>query len=206
MSVQIRRALRAALLVAITAALVVPSAVLAKPGKDKGKGNDAKDNTPAVCERDGKGPDAPGLEKNGKTPPGQAKKTQDGPPCDKEKDKDKDKGGEEQQPAAGQAPAAAPAPAPAQGSASSQSPQVIVLPPCTSKRYFRITLGRTKNVKRARVLLNGKRVAVTRGKRKVTARIDLRHRVKRTYVVRTVVVFKNLRIKTGTRRYRVCGG
>jgi hypothetical protein len=199
MSVQIRRALRAALLVAITAALVVPSAVLAKPGKDKGKGND-KDNAPAVCERDAKGPDAPGLEKHGHVPPGQAKKTPDTKPCDKDKDKD----GEEQQPTADQAPA--PAPAPAQGGASSQSPQVIVLPPCTSKRYFRITLGRTKNVKRARVLLNGKRVAVTRGKRKVTARIDLRHRVKRTYVVRTVVVFKNLRIKTGTRRYRVCGG
>ena len=46
---------------------------------------------------------------------------------------------------------------------------MIVLPPCTSKRYFRITLGRTKNIKRARVLLNGKRVAVTtlRGPAKV---------------------------------------
>ncbi|HEX8205160.1 MAG TPA: hypothetical protein VF587_03775 [Solirubrobacteraceae bacterium] len=200
MPVQLGRAMRAALLVAITAALIVPSAVLAKPGKDKGKGNDKKDNTPAVCERDAKGPQSPGLEKNGKTPPGQAKKTPDTKPCDKAKD---DEGGE-QQPTADGAPA--PTPAPAEGSASSQSPTVVVLPPCTSKRYFKITLGRTKNVRRARVLLNGKRVAVTRGKRKVTARIDLRHRVKRTYVVRTVVVFKNLRIKTGTRRYRVCGG
>jgi hypothetical protein len=198
MSVQTRRASRAALLVALAAALVVPSAVLADPGKGKAKGHDKKDdgNAPAVCERDAKGPQSPGLEKNGKTPRGQAKKTDDAKPCNK------DKAGEEQQPAADQAPA----PAPVQGSAPSQSPTVVVLPPCTSKRYFRITLGRTKNVKKARVLLNGKRVAVTRGKRKVTARIDLRHRVKRTYVVRTVVVFKNLRIKTGTRRYRVCGG
>ena len=195
MSVQLGRAWRAALLVAIAAALVVPSAVLADPGKGKGKGQD-KDTTPAVCEREAKGPQSPGLEKNGKTPPGQAKKTPDTKPCDREAE----------EPKAEEAPAAAPAPTAAEGSASSQSPTVVVLPPCTGRRYFKITLGRTKNIRRARVLLNGRRVAVTRGKRKVTARIDLRHRVKRTYVVRTVVVFKNLRIKTGTRRYRVCGG
>jgi hypothetical protein len=206
MSVQLGRAWRAALVVAIAAALAVPSAVLAKPGENKGKGDDKKDNTPAVCDRGGEGPQSPGLEKNGKTPPGQAKKSPDTKPCadkpEKDKDKEKDKDGEQE--ATGDQPAAPPAPV--QGGASSQSPTVVVLPPCTSKRYFRITLGKRKNVKRARVLLNGKRVAVTRGKRKVTARIDLRHRVKGTYVVRTVVVTKKLRIKTGTRRYRVCGG
>lgn len=200
MSVQLGRAWRAALLVAVAAALAAPSAVVAKPGKDKGKGDDKKDNVPAVCERDAKGPQSPGLEKNGKTPPGQAKKTPDTKPCADKPDKDKD--GEDQQPAGEQAQP----PAPVEGAAPSQSPTVVVLPACTSKRYFRVTLGKRKNVKRARVLLNGKRVSVKRGKRKVFARIDLRHRVKGTYVVRTVVVTKKLRIKTGTRRYRVCGG
>lgn len=190
MSVQLGRAWRAALLVALAATLAVPSAVLAKPGKDKGKGNDDK-NAPAVCERDAK-------DKNAKTPPGQAKKPADSKPCGDTPPGQAEQ--DEQQPAADQPPA------PVQGGAQSQSPTVVVLPPCTSKRYFRITLGKRKNVKRARVLLNGRPVAVTRGKRKVTARIDLRHRVKGTYVVRTVVVTKRLRIKTGTRRYRVCGG
>ena len=82
----------------------------------------------------------------------------------------------------------------------------MVLPPCTSKRYFRIKLGKRKNIRTVRVLLNGRPIPVTRGKRNLTARIDLRHRVKGTYVVRTVVVTKRMRIKTGTRRYRVCGG
>lgn len=188
MSVQLGRAWRAALLAAVAAGLVAPSAALAKPKKDK---------EPAVCERDAKGPQSPGLEKNGKTPPGQAKKTPDAKPCADKPDKKAD---DERQPAADQ-PAA-----PVQGAAPSQTPAVVALPPCTSKRYFRITLGKRKNVRRARVLLNGKPIPVTRGKRKVTARIDLRHRVKGTYVVRTVVVTKRLRIRTGTRRYRVCGG
>lgn len=200
MSVQLGRAWRAALLVAVAAALAAPSAVVAKPGKDKGKGNDKKDNVPAVCERDAKGPQSPGLEKNGKTPPGQAKKTPDTKPCADKPHTDED--GDDQQPAGEQAQP----PAPVEGAAPSQSPMVVMLPACTSRRYFRITLGKRKNVRRARVLLNGKRVSVKRGKRKVFARIDLRHRVKGTYVVRTVVVTKKLRIKTGTRRYRVCGG
>ncbi len=189
---RLRHAWRAALLVAVTAALLAPSGALAKPGKGKAVGQ--SDNDPAVCERE------PRENKHGKVPPGQAKKTEDSKPCNKD---EKGKGGEEeQQPAATQQAA----PAPVAAAAPSQTPQVIVLPPCTSKRYFRITLGKRKNVLRARVLLNGKRVATTRGKRKVTAVIDLRRRVKGTYVVRTVVVTKRLRIKTGTRRYRVCGG
>ena len=194
MSVQSLRLARGCLLAAIATALVVPSGVLAKP-KDHGK-QDGKKDDPAVCDRDGKGPQSPGLQKNGKTPPGQAKKTQDAHPCDMD---------DEQTP---EQPAAADqgAPPPVPGAASSQSPQVVVLPPCTSKRFFRITLGKRKNIKRARVLLNGRPIAITRGKKKWTARIDLRHRVKGTYVVRTVVVTKRLRIKTGTRRYRVCGG
>ncbi len=194
MSVQLRRAWRATLLVALTAALVVPSSVLAKPGENKGKGDGKKDNEPAVCERDAK------EKGNGKIPPGQAKKTADMKPCG-DTPPGHAKKDDEQQPAAEQAP-----PGPVQGGSASQSPAVVVLPPCTSKRYFRITLGKRRNVRRARVLLNGRPVAVTRGKRKVTARIDLRHRVKGTYVVRTVVVTKRMRIKTGTRRYRVCGG
>ncbi|HEX8085669.1 MAG TPA: hypothetical protein VF529_15360 [Solirubrobacteraceae bacterium] len=178
---------------AVAAVLVVPSAALAKKDKHEGK----KDNDPAVCDREAKGPQSPGLEKNGKTPPGQAKKTEDAKPCNKDEDKPAE------QPAPEQAPAA---PAPVAATAPSQSPTVIVLPPCTSKRYFRITLGKRRNLRSARVLLNGRPVAITRGKRKWTARIDLRHRVKGTYVVRTVVVTKRMRIKTGTRRYRVCGG
>ena len=195
MSVQLGRACRATLLATLAVALVVPSTVLAKPGENKGKGH-KKDNTPAVCERDH---DTAG--KSGKTPPGQAKKSEDMKPCG-DTPPGQAKHDDEQQPAAEQQQA--PAPAPVQGGAASQAP--VVLPPCTSKRYIKITLGKRKNVKRARVLLNGKRVAITRGKRNVTARIDLRHRVKGTYIVRTVVVTKRLRIKTGTRRYRVCGG
>jgi len=171
-------------------ALLAPSGALAKPGKGKAVGQ--SDNDPAVCEREAR------ENKHGKVPPGQAKKNEDTKPCNKD---EKGKAEEEQQPAQQQA-----APAPVAATSPSQSPHVVVLPPCTSKRYFRITLGKRKNVLRARVLLNGKRVAVTRAKRKVTARIDLRHRIKGTYVVRTVVVTKKLRIKTGTRRYRVCGG
>ena len=90
--------------------------------------------------------------------------------------------------------------------APSLSPPPAALPPCVSKRYFKITLGKRRSVRRARVLLNGRAVTVSYGKRKVKARIDLRGRIKGTYVVRTVVVTKRLRIKTGTRRYRVCGG
>ena len=100
-------------------------------------------------------------------------------------------------------------PAPTTGvtaSAPSLSPAPAALPACTSKRYFKITLGKRRAVRRARVLLNGRLVSVSYGKRNVTARIDLRHRVKGTYIVRTVVVSKKFRIKTGTRRYRVCGG
>jgi hypothetical protein len=67
-------------------------------------------------------------------------------------------------------------------------------------------VGKRRFVRRARVLLNGRTVTVAYGKRNVTARIDLRGRVKGTYVVRTIVVTKGLRIKTRTRRYRVCGG
>jgi hypothetical protein len=188
------RACRAALLVALAAALVVPAGVLAKPKDDKAKPGKSD---PAVCERDGQGPQSPGLKKNGKVPPGQAKKTQDAHPCNKD---------EEPAPAPATPEQAPPAPAPVEGTASSQSPTVVVLPPCTSKRFIRIKLGKRKNVRAARVLLNGRAVAVTRGKRNLTARIDLRHRVKGTYVVRTVVVTKRMKIKTGTRRYRVCGG
>ncbi|HEX2087934.1 MAG TPA: hypothetical protein VHF89_19765 [Solirubrobacteraceae bacterium] len=188
------RALRAALLALAVTALVLPAGVMAKPGKDHGKAVGKSENDPAVCDRDAKGPQSPGLQKNGKTPPGQAKKTEEAKPCSKDEPKKADEAPAEQ-PAAGTS-----------GSASSQSPQVIVVPPCTSKRYFRITLGKRKNIRRARVLLNGRPVSVSWGKRRVTARIDLRHRVKRTYVVRSVVVTKRLRIKTGTRRYRVCGG
>jgi cell division septation protein DedD len=192
MSVHPIRPVRACVLAAVAAALLVPSGAVAKP-KGHGKAVGKTDNDPAVCEREAQGPQSPGLEKNGKTPPGQAKKTEDAKPCSKD---------------AAPAPAAAEQPAPSSvpGSAPSQSPQVVVLPPCTSKRYFRITLGKRKNVKRARVLLNGRPIPITRGKRKVTALIDLRRRVKGTYVVRTVVVSKRLRIRTGTRRYRVCGG
>lgn len=194
MSVHLFRPVRVCVLAAAAALLLVPAAALAKPKEGKHEGK--KDNDPAVCDREAKGPQSPGLEKNGKTPPGQAKKTEDTKPCNKDEDKPA-----EQAPAADQQGGG-----PVTATAPSQSPQVVNLPPCTSKRYIRITLGKRKNIRRARVLLNGKRVAVSWGKRKVTVAIDLRHRVKRTYVVRTVVVTKRLRIKTGTRRYRVCGG
>jgi hypothetical protein len=60
-------------------------------------------------------------------------------------------------------------------------------------------------VRKARVLLNGKAIAVSKGKKRTTALIDLRRRAKGTYTVRTFVVTKRGGLLTGTRRFRTCG-
>jgi hypothetical protein len=179
MSVQPTRLARAGVLAVAAGALIMPSAALAHhKGGHEGKPEHPGNSAEAHAKNEAK---KEGKKDNGKKLGHNAKG--DGPRSETE---------------------AAPAAAPVAASAPSQSP--VVTPPCTSKRYFKITLGRRANVRRARVLLNGKIVTVSYGKRKVTARIDLRNRVKGTYVVRTVVVTKRLRIRTGTRRYRVCGG
>ena len=62
-------------------------------------------------------------------------------------------------------------------------------------------------LRKARVLLNGRAIPVTKGSknRRWTALIDLRRRAKGTYSVRYTVVTKSGRIVTGTRRFRTCG-
>jgi hypothetical protein len=146
------------------------------------------------------------AKKGGDLPPGIAKKVEGtGPPCD-------EPGGPRQgaDPApAPQAPAAV-APAPV---AAVAAPVVTVaassaaaLPPCASRRSFRLRLDRKGRVRSARVMLNGKAIPVTRNKKsgRASVLIDLRKRLKGTYTVRTTVVTKKGKIVTGTHRYRVC--
>ena len=201
---------RVALPAAVAAALLVPAAATADGKSDEPHGKKGKSHLPhgkkdeapgQKKDKDkgdgpGKSEDAPGQNKGEKgDPPGQAKKDPD-PACAPHNDMRPSQG------AAGVSSCPGSTTPPVTASAPSITPTA----PCTSRRYFRITLGKRRAVRRARVLLNGRPVTVSYGKRKVTARIDLRRRVKGTYVVRTVVVSKRYGIRTGTRRYRVCGG
>ena len=168
----------------------------AKPGKDGKDGKEGKDgaagkDAPAACDADKKNRHPHGG------PPGLTKKADEMPEC-----RDVD----EQKAAAQAAPAPAPAPAPVTVVAQSRA-----LPPCESRRHFRITLdrsrGRRLKVRKARVLLNGRAISVTKGnkRRRWTALIDLRRRAKGTYTVRYSVVTRSGRLVTGTRRFRTCG-
>jgi hypothetical protein len=188
------RLFRGGALIACATLALTPGAALAKkPEKDKGKDK----GSPAVCTHD---LPAGAAKKGGDLPPGIAKKVEGtGPPCD-------EPGGPRQgADPAPPAPAAAPA-APAAApvvtvAASSTAP----LPPCASRRSFRLRLDRKGRVRNARVMLNGKAIAVTRSKSgRASVLIDLRKRLKGTYTVRTTVVTKKGKIVTGTHRYRVC--
>lgn len=75
---------------------------------------------------------------------------------------------------------------------------------CASRRTITITIGRTSDIRRGSVRVNGKKV-VTRVRRgKVVTTIDLRMLAKGTYTVRTRAVMSDGDVKTGTRRYRTC--
>ena len=75
---------------------------------------------------------------------------------------------------------------------------------CASRRTITITIGRTSDIRRGSVRVNGKKV-VTRVRRgKVVTTIDLRMLAKGTYTIRTRAVMSDGDVKTGTRRYRTC--
>jgi hypothetical protein len=180
------RLFRSGALIACATLALTPGAALAKkPEKDKAK----EKGSPAVCTHD---LPAGMAKKGGDLPHGIAKKVEGtGPPCDAP-------GGPRQ----GVDPAPAPqAPAPVVAAAA---PVVTVaassapLPPCVSRRSFRLRLDRKGRVRIARVMLNGKAIAVTRGKSgRASVLIDLRKRLKGTYTVRTTVVTKKGKIVTG---------
>ena len=183
---------------AVVVLLLAPTSALAE-----GKAPVKDEAAPAVCAHDL----PPGLAKQGgELPPGVAKKT-DGsaPPCDAP-------GGPRQgDPAA--APSAAPTTVTVVERASAAAPVVTTAAssagpaaPCVGRKAFRLRLDKRGRVRRARVLLNGRAIPVTRGKRgRASVLVDLRKRIAGTYTVRTTVVTRKGRLVTGTKRYRVCG-
>lgn len=76
---------------------------------------------------------------------------------------------------------------------------------CLSRRSFRIRLKEPRGdaLKTASVYVNGRRVAVRRGKR-VTAPVNLRNLPRGRYVVRIVATTVLGRTVKGTRKYRTC--
>jgi hypothetical protein len=73
---------------------------------------------------------------------------------------------------------------------------------CVSRRRFTIRL-RGRQLRSARVYVNGRRVRVLRGRR-LRARIDLRGLPKGTVTVRIRAVTRSGRRLSATRRYRTC--
>jgi hypothetical protein len=185
--------IRAGLACAAAASLMLPAGALAaKPDKaDKGK-------TPAVCDHGL----PPGIaKKGGDLPPGIAKKVAGQHPCEGNPQNDPQGGsngsnGSNGASGANAAPAAAPA---ATTVASASAPRS-----CASRRHFRLRLDRKGRVRKARVMLNGRAIPVTRGRKRTSVLIDLRGRRAGTYVVRTTVVTRKGKLHTGTHRYRVC--
>jgi hypothetical protein len=81
---------------------------------------------------------------------------------------------------------------------------------CVSRRSFRIRLripkgadGKKVAVTSVSVFVNGKRVAVRKGKR-LTAPVDLRRLPKGRFSVKITIVLGDGRVVTGTRKYRTC--
>ena len=99
--------------------------------------------------------------------------------------------------------------APAAGPTVSSGGAVAIFPsrrPCASRRAFTIRLrdprGRERLVS-AVVLVNGRRVAVRRGRR-LRARIDLRGLPRGTFTVRVIARTDRHRRLTAKRTYRTC--
>lgn len=178
---------RCGLLAACAPLALTPAAASARHGaKDKA--------APAVCSHD-----LPtGIaRKGGDPPPGIAGKADGGgPPCDAP---DGPGQGPDSAPAVTHAPAA-----PAVVTvivASSSAPAS----PCTSRRVFRLRLDRNGRVRTARVMLDGRAIPVTRGRKgSASVLIDLRKRVRGTSTVRTTVVTRKGKLVTRTHRYSVC--
>ena len=77
---------------------------------------------------------------------------------------------------------------------------------CGGRRYFTIRLKQPRGdrLRSARVTVDGKRVRVRRGATRLTARIDLRRKEKKTVVVRVVGRTRSGKVVRDTRRYRTC--
>ena len=186
---------RAAVVGAALTALALPTgAAAAKPDK-------AKDKTPAVCDH----AVPPGIAKKvangGELPAGIAKKVAAEHPCEGNPQGEPTDGkpgndGKHGSNGAASSSSSSSAAAPAATTAAPRS--------CVSRRHFRLRLDKKGRVRKARVMLNGRAIAVTRGKKRTSVLIDLRGRRAGTYVVRTSVLTRKGKLHTSTHRYRVC--
>ena len=185
------RLARTGLLAACATLALTPGSALAKD--DKGKDKDKAKGSPAVCSHDL----PPGIaKKGGDLPPGIAKKVAGQHPCEGNPQNDPQGGSNGSNGANGAAGSNAAATTTV---ASASAPRS-----CSSRRAFRLRLDRKGRVRKARVMLNGRAIPVTRGRKRTTVLIDLRGRRAGTYVVRTTVVTRKGKLHTGTHRYRVC--
>ena len=122
-------------------------------------------------------------------------------------------GGQTQQGTLTASPAGAPVAAPAAPTAplppAFGTGGVFVLPPthtCVSRRHFRIRIHRQRagiTLISAAVAVNGRRVAVRKGRR-LSAPVDLRGLPKGRFTVRISALTSDGRAITGSRRYRTC--
>ena len=186
------RACRLGTLAAL-AVLAAPTAALADGDHGKAKGKDK--SAPAACD------DAKQSKHPHGGPPGLTKKADAMPEC---RDADEAPAANQSQQQAGApvvvnvtvaAPVAA-APVSAQVNSSSGR--------CEARRTFRVTLYKGK-ARRARVVLNGRAISVTRTRKSTSVLLDMRGRKNQSFTLRHTVVTKTGRLKTGTRRFRTCG-
>jgi fibro-slime domain-containing protein len=104
-----------------------------------------------------------------------------------------------------------PAPSPVPTAPTEQVTPPPVTPPtaelpCQRRRSFSITIAakRGTRLRRATVKLNGKALKTKRSGRGFTAKVDLRKRPPGTYTVRIRSVTTKGKVRTETRRYRLC--
>ena len=208
MTVSSLRPARTIALAATAAALIAPAAAFADKPADKG-----------ACE--GKSFTPPGLDGRESMPPGIAKKhAKGGAPCDKPSKPDKPgkdgkdgpdgdngkgndgKNGADAQPTVVTVVVQQPAPAATSIASTTKKPVA-----CVKGRRFKVKLTKWGAVRRARVLLNGRvlKTKIAKKGRRAHVVVDLRNRKAGTYVLRQSVVTRSGKLRTGTRRYRVCG-
>ena len=175
----------------VAVALALPAAAVAKKDDDHGK-----KGSPPPCA------DAKQSKHPHGGPPGLTKKADQQPDCRDIDEQPQPEQGTTQQPVVVNVTVAAPAPAapaaPVSAAASSKAGK------CEKRTTFRITLHKGR-ARTARVMLNGRAIPVTRGKRKTSVLLDMRGRKNQNFTVRHTVVTKGGKLKTGTRRFRTCG-
>ena len=85
------------------------------------------------------------------------------------------------------------------------APVSVPFHPCGSRRSITVTVPkRGHRLRSARVYVDGKRVRVKRGRRHMTARINLRGRARGTVHVRIVAVTRSGRRIVTKRHFRTC--